>query len=164
VFIAGFGLPLNSHEDDAKRAVETALELQARLAELKIPSSVGVTTGQAFCGDVGTNQRREYVILLIFILINRYAMVGDIVNLSARLMAAAKGGVLTDHDTFEAASSFGTLIFEPQEPIRVKGKANPIVVYVPSKNKQKMDNGKSFANNAMIGREDEMKIMHKSFK
>lgn len=140
---------MNSHEDDPKRAVETALELHAKLAELKIPSSIGVTTGQAFCGDVGTSQRREY------------AMVGDIVNLSARLMAAAKGGILTDHDTFESASIFGTLTFEPQDPIRVKGKANPIVVYIPSKNKQKE---KTFAKNAMVGRDDELKLMEKSFK
>ena len=42
---------------------------------------------QVFCGDVGSNARREY------------AVVGDIVNLSARLMAHATGGVLCDKET-----------------------------------------------------------------
>jgi class 3 adenylate cyclase len=40
--------------------------------------SIGITTGRAFCGAVGSESRREY------------AMVGDIVNLSARLMGKAK--------------------------------------------------------------------------
>ena len=40
--------------------------------------ALGVTTGMLFCGAVGSSERREY------------AMVGDIVNLSARLMVAAR--------------------------------------------------------------------------
>jgi len=77
-FIACFGLPPNAHEDDPLRATTAALRIFAKLTEMKVPCSIGVTTGRAFCGDVGNSQRREY------------AMVGDIVNLSARLMAAAK--------------------------------------------------------------------------
>ena len=51
-------------------------------------------------------------------------MVGDIVNLSARLMAAAKTGILTDHDTYEGSKS--TIIFEKLDPIKVKGKNQKI--------------------------------------
>lgn len=67
ILTAGFGLPPFSHQDDAARGVETALEIYTKLSALKVPCSIGVTTGQAFCGDVGSSMRREY------------AMVGDIV-------------------------------------------------------------------------------------
>src|SRR5690242_18500298 len=67
ICLAGFGLPPLSHQDDGPRAVETALEIHSRLTQLRVKCSIGVTTGQAFCGDVGSAQRREY------------AMVGDIV-------------------------------------------------------------------------------------
>jgi hypothetical protein len=46
-------------------------------------------------------------------------MVGDIVNLSARLMAAAKTGILTDNDTYDASKE--RIEFTKLEPIRVKG-------------------------------------------
>lgn len=61
-------MPPQSHEDDSIRAVQTALEIhEVLLKETKVHSQIGVTTGTAFCGDVGTDARREY------------AMVGDIV-------------------------------------------------------------------------------------
>ena len=37
-------------------------------------ASIGVSTGRAFCGLVGSTERREYTLM------------GDVVNLSARLM------------------------------------------------------------------------------
>ena len=48
-------------------------------------------------------------------------MVGDIVNLSARLMVAAKKGVLVDEPTYEAAKSGANVGFEKKDPIKVKG-------------------------------------------
>jgi hypothetical protein len=51
VLIAGFGLPPLSHEDDPIRAVETAVEINAKLQEIGVACSIGVTTGFAFCGN-----------------------------------------------------------------------------------------------------------------
>jgi len=52
---------------------------------LKLSTRIDVTTGSAFCGDVGNEERREY------------AVVGDIVNLSARLMGKCSwGSILCD--------------------------------------------------------------------
>lgn len=78
--IAVFGTPPNAHEDDASRAVMTAMAIQKSLANLSKPimSKIGVTTGEAFLGDVGNAERREY------------AVVGDIVNLSARYLTLHK--------------------------------------------------------------------------
>jgi len=78
-----------------------------------------VTTGRAFCGAVGSETRREY------------AMVGDIVNLSARLMVKAKelGGILCDEVTYLAANKH--VEFKILTPISVKGKKQPIKVFLP---------------------------------
>jgi class 3 adenylate cyclase len=94
VLIGAWGLPPLSHENDPERAVRTALDILQSLFKLGIMSSIGITTGQVFCGDVGSNARREY------------AVVGDIVNLSARLMAHASGGVLCDKDTYVVGCCF----------------------------------------------------------
>jgi class 3 adenylate cyclase/tetratricopeptide (TPR) repeat protein len=117
VLIAAFGLPPLSHEDDPCRAVQAAMMLQKRVADLSISTNVGVTTGKAFCGAVGSEERREY------------AMVGDIVNLSARLMSKADGGILCDRDTFLASKS--RINFKTLTPITVKGKIAPIDIFAP---------------------------------
>lgn len=105
--IAVFGLPPLAHEDDAVRGVLCSLSVCAQLHELGFTPSVGITTGRAFCGVVGSRGRREYSVL------------GDTVNLSARLMQHASkngGGVLCDNDTQYLAR--GRLTFETLDPIR----------------------------------------------
>ncbi len=68
-------------------------------------------TGVAFCGCVGSSYRQEY------------AVVGDIVNLSARLMVAAKlDSTLTDQNTYELAVE--KFDFVAHTPIKVKGIIN----------------------------------------
>lgn len=146
VLIVGFGLPPFAHADDAIRAVETAIDLNAKLEELKITCSIGVTTGKAFCGAVGSTARREY------------AMVGDIVNLSARLMAAAKMGILVDSETYQRSKHVNTLSFKALPPIRVKGKANPIDIYVPSR-KLKGETVQQVGK-PLIGREKELSTLY----
>lgn len=47
-----------AHEDDAVRGVLSALAIYAKLRELKMRPSIGVTTGMAFCGVVGSKTRR----------------------------------------------------------------------------------------------------------
>jgi class 3 adenylate cyclase len=59
----------------------------SRLWDQGLTASVGVTTGVVFCGVVGATMRKEYTVL------------GDTVNLSARLMqyaCANGGGVVCD--------------------------------------------------------------------
>lgn len=119
VLIAAFGLPPLSHEDDPCRAVQAAMMLQKRVQELSISTNIGVTTGKAFCGAVGSEERREY------------AMVGDIVNLSARLMSKADGAILCDRDTY--LSSKSRINFKVLPTITVKGKVAPIEIFAPQR-------------------------------
>lgn len=124
VLIGVFGLPPESHEDDGVRALLAALSISKELDAVGIKTRIGVTTGNAFCGDVGNDVRREY------------AMVGDIVNLSARLMGASQwGSVMCDHVTYQAGLSSARakkeIQFETIAPIKVKGKVDLIKVYTP---------------------------------
>jgi class 3 adenylate cyclase/tetratricopeptide (TPR) repeat protein len=110
-YIVLFGAPL-AHEDDEARGVRCALELQ----ELPAPARIGVNTGVVFCGQVGSELRQEYTVM------------GDPVNLAARLMQAAQPGqVLVSGFTHRyAAAGFD---WEALPPIRVKGKSEPIEVF-----------------------------------
>jgi class 3 adenylate cyclase/tetratricopeptide (TPR) repeat protein len=115
--VAALGLPPLAHEDDAARGVQAALAMQARLRELGVRSAIGVATGRAFCGEVGNATRREYT------------MLGDVVNLAARLMQAAPGDILCDAATYGAAQD--VITFEALPPVVVKGKSDPVPVYRP---------------------------------
>lgn len=117
VLIAALGLPPFSHEDDPCRAIQTAMRIRKVIKALGLETSIGVTTGKAFCGAVGSEERREY------------AVVGDIVNLSARLMSKADGDILCDKETCMASKSLFT--FKTHRAITVKGKSEPIEVFTP---------------------------------
>ncbi|MFQ5610982.1 MAG: tetratricopeptide repeat protein [Anaerolineae bacterium] len=127
VLLALFGAPPYAHEDDPERATRCALDLQLATGP-DLSLAVGVSTGRVFVGPFGGASRREYTVM------------GDKVNLAARLMSAAQedslataGGnqkaILCDDDTFRAASAH--LTFETLLPIQVKGKTGHIPVHRP---------------------------------
>ncbi|NTV65081.1 MAG: adenylate/guanylate cyclase domain-containing protein, partial [Oscillochloris sp.] len=123
--VAALGLPPLAHEDDPERGVRAALAISAALAELGFPCAIGVTTGQALCGAVGGEMRREYT------------MMGSIVNRSARLMQAAAvqaardGGAAILCDATTAATVYQALRFERLPPMALKGVGEPVTVYRP---------------------------------
>lgn len=104
--LAVFGLPPMSHPDDAARALSTALALRRRLEDLGFAGPIGVASGRVFCGAFGGAGRREYTV------------VGEVVNLAARLMQHARA-VLCDEATAVAAAA--RFRCEAVLPLRLKG-------------------------------------------
>ena len=132
--LALFGAPV-SHQDDPLRAVRAATMMNLALEELKerwmgkfarhlpddfegplIQHRIGITEGETFAGLVGSSTRREYTVM------------GDDVNLSARLMgAAAPGQILINQPVYKSVVDF--FFSTALTPIKVKGKSKPIAIY-----------------------------------
>jgi class 3 adenylate cyclase/predicted ATPase len=114
-----FGAPPRAHGDDPERALRSARELQAMAREQGLELEIGVATGRVFAGPVGGETRHEYTVM------------GDTVNLAARLMSTAgEGQIRCDYETYRSARA--RLSFEPLPPVRVKGKAGLIRLYRPT--------------------------------
>lgn len=107
------GVPA-AQEDDEGRLLRVARSIVAE--PLPLPVRVGANHGHVFAGDIGTEYRRTFTIM------------GDTVNLAARLMAAASPGDLyvTAGILQQARTAFET---KPLEPFMVKGKAHPVQAY-----------------------------------
>jgi tetratricopeptide (TPR) repeat protein len=123
--IAVFGLPLLAHEDDPARATRAALEVQAVLGGLELGCAIGLATGRAFCGAVGSDVHRAYDVI------------GEVMNLAARLMQAAGNEILCDAATSQAARAH--LRFEALPAVLVKGMTDPVAVYRPVELAGKVD-------------------------
>ena len=114
--MAIFGAPV-AHEDDAERAVRAGLAMQAAMSEINtgLPSDVlfdlrvGVNTGEVLAGDVG----------------EAYTVVGDTVNVAARLQSAARPGSVTVGERTMRATS-GAVRYEPLTAFELKGKSEPV--------------------------------------
>jgi class 3 adenylate cyclase/tetratricopeptide (TPR) repeat protein len=118
VFLLAFGLPSRSHENDAERATRAALLIHEDLEVMGVLHSIGVATGPAYCGVYGSASRRHY------------AIVGDCINLAARLAQAGRHGPLCDESTANAAAR--AIAFEPAEPVSAKGRPNAVCVWCPA--------------------------------
>jgi adenylate cyclase len=120
-----FGAPI-AHPDHTARAVKTAIEMRTALAELSKRRSmrgldpfevgIGVAWGEVVAGTVGTEERMEYTVI------------GDSVNVAARLQSHAKAGsILLSRRTYEAVHDLVEAI--SLGPMKVKGKEEEVEAY-----------------------------------
>ena len=121
--LALFGAPL-AHEDDAERAVRAALAMQEALAGVTgawpaddgLSQQIGISYGYVFAGYVGTTRRQEYTVM------------GDEVNLAARLMSIAQpGGVIVSNNVRRKVQALFEL--SPRSDAALKGKTQPVPVF-----------------------------------
>jgi len=125
--MAAFGIPV-AHEDDADRAVRTAIAMintlnkwnRQRVSEGKLPVNIGVglNTDIVVSGNIGSNKRMDFTII------------GDGVNLASRLESACKQyGARIMVSEFTIRKLQGTYRKREVDRVVVKGKTEPVAVY-----------------------------------
>ena len=112
-----FGAPI-AHEDNATRACAAGLDLRTPPAELSFigPVQIGISQGRMRAGAYGGAMHRTYGVL------------GDEVNLAARLMMAAQPGQILVSESAQRGLD-DAFVWAALPPIRVKGKTDPAVVF-----------------------------------
>ncbi|NLJ46172.1 MAG: guanylate cyclase [Treponema sp.] len=124
--MAAWGVPMTSESEDALNAVSCALEIQKLIEDPKrsffrgdaehLKVGIGMHTGYLVAGNLGSSRRMNY------------SVIGDTVNVAARLEGVAKAGeVIITEDTRKLLG--GAFQLEEREPVKVKGKAEPIHIY-----------------------------------
>jgi adenylate cyclase len=112
-------------------AVKTALEMIDKLKELndsgefgdKLNIGIGINSGKAVVGNMGSNQRFDYSVL------------GDAVNLASRLEGVSKNydaTLVVGEDTYKDISN--QFNFSKLDDVQVKGKSNMVSIYTVKDN------------------------------
>ena len=115
--MALFNTPLNPQEDHVELAVAAALDIQARVAAYhrELPPNkilhfgIGIHTGEAVVGNVGSSQRKDY------------SAVGDVVNLCKRLQEiAGSDQIIISRHVFERVREYA--LVESLSPVQLRGR------------------------------------------
>jgi adenylate cyclase len=123
--MATFGIPYNS-ENDAVNAISTAMSMIGKLNQVRnvkqmqyqLGMGVGIATGNVIAGNIGSKKRFEYTVI------------GDAVNLSARLESLTKLyglGILICENTAREVSD--TFFCREIDCIKAKGKQEAVTIY-----------------------------------
>ena len=116
-----FNAPVNV-PDHETAAVLCAKEIQdkVKMADLGVEIGVGINTGYAVVGNMGSDTRFDY------------SAIGDAVNLAARLESSTKEvgeDIVIGYDTISSSAFSDQIILKELESIFVKGKEKPIKIY-----------------------------------
>jgi adenylate cyclase len=121
-----FGAP-TATPDDACNAVAAAVEMQREIEDIneelraeglsEIAIGIGLHTGVATVGYIGSERRSEYT------------AIGDTVNLAARLEQNARPGQILLSDSAARAAADSGCSFSPRPPITVKNRVQPVPIF-----------------------------------
>jgi class 3 adenylate cyclase/tetratricopeptide (TPR) repeat protein len=152
--MAIFGAPI-THENDPERAIRAAIEMKdamesynktmALRLERPLTLHTGINSGIVVAGGVGSDQKMEYTVM------------GDTVNLASRLESLAVGGqiFISKYTHNLVRNDFD---FIEHEPIKVKGKKDPVPVFEVKgiKAKRRDERSNLVSKVPLIGRSEEM--------
>jgi len=126
--MAVFGAPLPLTENHAWQAVQSALDMRQRLEEFnqrriieeqpQIRIGIGISSGEVVSGNIGSQKRMDYTVI------------GDSVNLSARLETVTKEygcDIILSEFTYQLCSD--RIWVRQLDKIRVKGKHQAVNIY-----------------------------------
>jgi adenylate cyclase len=123
--MALWGAPLD-RPDDADRAMRAAVAMQRKLARLNsewseqgrpaLTIGIGINRGEVFAGNIGSARRLEYTVI------------GDAVNVAARLCSEAQPGEILIAEPLYTALRLPPPV-SPLTPLPLRGKAQPVPVY-----------------------------------
>jgi adenylate cyclase len=126
--MAFWGAPVPSKEH-AELAVKTAQELQLAMAELNVQNAakglpevalcIGLNTGNMCVGNMGSEKRQAYTV------------VGDAVNLAARLEALTRVYDLPIIASEGTRKQCQNVVWREVDKVRVKGKEKAVTIYEP---------------------------------
>lgn len=120
-----FGAPIK-RDDDAKRAVACAIEMQLAMKEVneknrelgypEVHMGIGINTGDIVVGNIGSSKRMKY------------GVVGSNVNLTSRIESYTVGGqILVSQETIDSCGNL--LRIDDQMEVMPKGVKEPITIY-----------------------------------
>ncbi|MFL6515407.1 MAG: ATP-binding protein [Chthoniobacterales bacterium] len=148
--MALFGAPI-AHENDPERALRVALEMMAAITrfnerqETTLSLHIGVNTGPVVTGAIGSKERKDYSVM------------GDAVNLAARLEdASADGEIYVGPSTYRLTGH--VFHFAPLPALQLKGKSEPLVAYrlIGLKERPESPRGIEGVRTEIIGRDAEL--------
>ena len=145
-----FGVPF-AHEDDEERAVNCAYEILSSVwsQTLDIKMSIGINAGFVFAGNIGSSERREYTVM------------GDEVNLAARLLAKAKDDdIIVSDNVYKKVRNVFKL--ESLKTVKLKGKEKPLKIYRVQSVREKIVPFKRLRggeSEVFVGREHQLKAL-----
>ncbi|RYF65885.1 MAG: adenylate/guanylate cyclase domain-containing protein, partial [Comamonadaceae bacterium] len=126
--MAFWGAPLDA-PDHAELAVRAAHDMVAEIAAINqehqlaglppVQLGIGINTGLMHVGDMGSALRRSYTVI------------GDAVNLAARLEGLSEHygvNIVAGQDTQEQASTY---LWQELDQVRVKGRQQAVHIYTP---------------------------------
>jgi class 3 adenylate cyclase/tetratricopeptide (TPR) repeat protein len=160
--MAVFGAPI-AHESDPELAIRAALDMQRAAAEFEpiaqaqlgapLKIRIGIHSGLAVAGILGTEQQATYTVI------------GDTVNLAARLEALARPGhILVSSRVYRQTRALFN--FQPMGTTMIKGMDQPIMVYEAAGDRSQPlpTRGVSGVAGIFLGRDDEFEKLSSSLK
>src|SRR3954468_7335692 len=146
-----FGAPV-AHEDDPERAVRAGLAMQEAMGDANRQSRekygvgfslrVGINSGEVMAGAVG----------------DRYTVMGDAVNVAARLQAAGRPeSVTVGESTYRASRE--AVSYERLDPLILKGKEEPVPAWEATGVLAEPRRSPGRAQTPLIGREEEAGLL-----